>query len=83
MASPAACISASEPWPVELGAANIVEQRDEHFHYRPADAQMAELLDRLAAAHSASLVEISLLIHSKIDGPSQRFADAFLFRPNA
>lgn len=63
-----------------LHAAGIAASRDDGFVYCPQDAQMAELLDRLAAAYSQHLVEITLLIHSKNEGKPQQFANAFLFR---
>lgn len=48
--------------------------------YRPAHAELAELLDRLAAAYTTNLVGVTDLIHSRIDRRAQRFADAFRWR---
>ena len=42
--------------------------------------ELADLLDRVAAAYAADLVAITDLIHSRIDKRAQRFADAFRFR---
>ena len=42
--------------------------------------ELADLLDRVAAAYAADLVAITDLIHSRNDKRAQRFADAFRFR---
>ena len=41
------------------------------------------LVQRAAALYASHLVEISLLIHSKLDRKAQQFADAFNFRRDA
>ena len=67
----------------ELCAARIAEPVDSEpdtFRYAPADAHLAALLDRVAAAYGQSLVEISRLIHSKTERAAQQFADAFRLR---
>ena len=47
--------------------------------YAPA-AELAEVLDRVAAAYATDLLTVTELIHSRIDRRAQRFADAFRFR---
>jgi hypothetical protein len=49
------------------------------LHYAP-DAELADLLDRLAQAYATNLVTVTDLIHSRIDRRAQQFADAFRFR---
>ncbi len=41
------------------------------------------VIDALAQQYSSNLVEITLLIHSKLDRKAQQFADAFNFRKDA
>lgn len=50
------------------------------YRYAPRTPALAQLLDRLAAAYAANLVEISGLIHSRLDRRAQQFADAFTWR---
>lgn len=47
--------------------------------YAP-NAELAELLDRVAQAYATDLLTVTELIHSRIDRRAQRFADAFRFR---
>ena len=47
--------------------------------YAP-QAELADLLDRLAQAYATNLVTVTDLIHSRIDRRAQQFADAFRFR---
>jgi anti-sigma factor RsiW len=63
-----------------LNEADIAAAHPDGFQYRPRDAQLAGLLDSLAAAYARHLVEISLLIHTKNEGKPQHFANAFLWR---
>lgn len=66
----------------QLSEAQIIapQQDGDGYGYAPRDAELATLLDSLAAAYAQHLVEISLLIHSKADGKQQHFVNAFLFR---
>lgn len=50
------------------------------------DAQtnpLGQTIERLAQLYSTHLVEITLLIHSKLDRKAQQFADAFKLRKEA
>ena len=49
------------------------------IRYAPAP-ELAELVDRVAAAYAQDLVTVTRLIHSRIDRRAQQFADAFRFR---
>lgn len=46
------------------------------YAYRPGD----DLIERLAALYASNLVDVTMLIHSKLDRKAQQFADAFNFR---
>lgn len=60
------------------GIATAAEPPD-CIRYAPA-AELADLIDRLAAAYTQDLVAVTRLIHSRIDRRAQQFADAFRFR---
>jgi hypothetical protein len=64
-----------------LRASRVAAEGDlaETARYAPA-AELALLLDRVAAAYARDLVAVTDLIHSRIDRRAQRFADAFRFR---
>jgi hypothetical protein len=47
--------------------------------YAPT-AELAEVIERVAAAYAANLLAVTDLIHSRIDRRAQQFADAFRFR---
>jgi hypothetical protein len=49
------------------------------FHYHPRDAEMTDLVDRLAQAYARSLVPVTKLIHER-DVAIRKFADAFKLR---
>jgi DNA-binding IclR family transcriptional regulator len=50
------------------------------FAYRPASADLARAVDRVAAAYRAHLVPVTNLVHSKPRTRIREFADAFRFR---
>ena len=50
------------------------------YSYIPDQVIPAELIDRLAALYASQLVDVTMLIHSKLDRKAQQFADAFDFR---
>lgn len=54
----------------------LCDQATACYTYRPGD----ELIDRLAALYASNLVDVTMLIHSKLDRKAQQFADAFNFR---
>jgi hypothetical protein len=56
-----------------------IAQGENGVRYAPT-AELAEVLDRVAAAYAADLVTVTDLIHSRIDRRAQQFADAFRFR---
>lgn len=54
----------------------LCDQAAPSYSYRPGD----ELIDRLASLYASNLVDVTMLIHSKLDRKAQQFADAFNFR---
>ena len=50
------------------------------YRYQPRPVELAQLVDRLAAAYATNLVGITELIHSHMDRNAQQFADAFTWR---
>jgi hypothetical protein len=59
-----------------------VATRDEQslFRYQPATDTLRDLLDVLAATYAANLVQVTDLIHSRLDKRAMQFADAFRFK---
>ena len=53
------------------------------FHYRPQTEELRKIIDELAAAYSKHLMEVTHLIHSKIDRKAHQFADAFKLRKDS
>lgn len=47
------------------------------FHYHPKTEQIALMVDQLANLYSQNLIEITHLIHAKLNDKAQNFADAF------
>ena len=50
------------------------------WRYRPATPAMAALIDRLAELYARPLVQVTTLIHAKLDRKAQQFANAFTWR---
>jgi hypothetical protein len=70
----------------QLRDARIVEAAGTHagaHRYAPRDAELAALLDRLAAIYATHLIEISQLIHSRTERAARQFADAFRLRKDS
>lgn len=66
----------------DLCNAAMLESEDSGLTYFFGEQPNAlcEAITRLAALYSSNLVDITLLIHSKLDRKAQQFADAFDFR---
>jgi hypothetical protein len=63
-----------------LSSSGIAQAAGEQaVRYAPT-AELAEVIERVAAAYAADLVGVTDLIHSRIDRRAQQFADAFRFR---
>ncbi|ATQ77063.1 hypothetical protein CR152_23000 [Massilia violaceinigra] len=50
------------------------------FRYQPATAALGQVIDALADLYARRLVDVTHLIHSKLDRKAQQFADAFTWR---
>lgn len=55
------------------------DERDA-WYYEAEPTELGDLIDRLAALYASHLVEVTGLIHSKLDRKAQQFADAFNLR---
>jgi hypothetical protein len=51
-----------------------------HFRYSPRSAAVAATIDRLAEHYSRNLVQVSQLLHAKLDRQALDFSDAFKLR---
>lgn len=61
------------------GVAKSAAESNEFF-YAPEFAEQRQIIEELSKLYSKNLLEITHLIHSKIDRSAQRFADAFKLR---
>lgn len=50
------------------------------YRYQPSSAFLRATIDTLAKLYARQLVDITHLIHSKLDRKAQQFADAFKWR---
>lgn len=50
------------------------------YRFQPGSVALREAIDKLAELYTRQLVEITHLIHSKLDRKAQQFADAFTWR---
>ncbi len=72
----------------ELCRAAMVEPRSEadgsiSYRYQPASPALRATIDELAVLYARQLVDITNLIHSRLDRKAQQFADAFKWRKDA
>ena len=51
-----------------------------HYRYQPKTEELREMLDLLAAVYPKNLVDVTNLIHSKVNKKARLFADAFVLR---
>lgn len=67
----------------ELKAGGIVvddERAPSLYRYQPRSRDLQKMIDLLAEIYPKNLVEITNLIHSKLNRKARQFADAFLLR---
>lgn len=67
----------------ELKAGGILTADQEnfaHYRYQPKTEELREMLDLLAAVYPKNLVDVTNLIHSKVNKKARLFADAFVLR---
>lgn len=65
---------------LQAGVMRVAEPELPSFCYAPATSELRVIIDRLAQAYSAHLVEVTHLIHSTTNRQAQQFADAFKWR---
>ena len=53
------------------------------YRYGPNSESLRQTIDRLAECYSKNLLEVTNIIHSKIDRKAQQFADAFKWRKDS
>ncbi len=53
------------------------------YRYQPSSDTLRSAIDTLADLYSRQLVDITHLIHSKLDRKAQQFADAFRWRKDS
>lgn len=66
----------------DLYSAGMLQSEDSSstYYFREQPCELCDVIANLAVLYSSNLVEITLLIHSKLDRKAQQFADAFTFR---
>ena len=69
----------------ELSRAGMVEPLTEadssiSYRYQPVSTALRATIDELAVLYARQLVDITNLIHSRLDRKAQQFADAFKWR---
>lgn len=56
------------------------EERSTTYYFDEVSTELNDVIAKLANLYSSNLVEITLLIHAKLERKAQQFADAFDFR---
>jgi hypothetical protein len=70
----------------ELYDAGVVaadEHVPESYRYSPVSSTLRDMIDKVAEAYAAHLVDVTHLIHSKTGKKAQQFADAFKWRKDS
>ncbi|RUR08707.1 hypothetical protein [Legionella sp. km772] len=66
-----------------LKTAGVATEVGEHpalYQYNTPYDELKKLIDNLAMTYSASLIEVTNLIHSNVDHKAIKFANAFIWR---
>lgn len=67
----------------DLCRGHMVAREDEHYAYRPHSEHLRATIDELAEVYARNLVDVTHLIHSRVDRQAQHFADAFRLRKDS
>lgn len=70
----------------EMQSAGCIERGDadsEQYRYAPSGEDLRVMIDRLAQSYSRNLVDVTELVHSKINKRAKQFADAFIWRKDS
>jgi hypothetical protein len=67
----------------DLCNARMTERRGDAYVFAPHSQALRGTIDELAEVYARHLVDITHLIHSRIDRQAQHFADAFRWRKDS
>lgn len=65
---------------LELASSGIAAAEPSGYRYQPRSAELRSRIDQLALAYSNHLLEVTHLIHSKVDRKAHQFSEAFKLR---
>ncbi len=55
----------------------------QHYRYAPVSEDLRQMIDLLAQSYSKNLVDVTELVHSKLNKRAKQFADAFIWRKDS
>lgn len=64
---------------VKNGVLRIDERVPDKFRYQPKTPEMALMIEQLAQVYNHHLIEITHLIHAKLNKKAHKFANAFVW----
>lgn len=64
----------------DLCGSQMVVANGNDYCYQPASDALGQTIDNLAELYARRLVDVTHLIHSRLDRKAQQFADAFKWR---
>lgn len=62
------------------GFAVIKEEPDPQYYFAPISRELEALVEETSEHYAKNLIEVTALIHSKIDKQAQKFGDAFRWK---
>ena len=68
---------------MDLAGMLAVEPDGSGYYYAPRSNALFAIVQQMATYYSSHLVEMTVLIHSRLDRKAQLFADAFDFRKDS
>lgn len=67
----------------DMDLAGMLASEPDGYYYAPRSHALCAIVQQMAAYYSSHLVEMTVLIHSRLDRKAQQFADAFDFRKDS
>lgn len=67
----------------DLCKAGMIARREDGYIFQPHSPVLRNSIDQLAEVYARHLVDVTHLIHSRIDRQAQQFADAFRWRKDS
>lgn len=64
----------------DLCGSQMVVATGDNYSYQPGSPALGQTIDDLAGLYARRLVDVTHLIHSRLDRKAQQFADAFKWR---